>query len=333
MKYLKLISVLAVALGVTVSSASAAEVKLNFGHFMSPKHPMHRGVFVPLVKQVKEASNGEINIKIFDSGKLGKGPVQQYKRIKEGAFDLGFGVLVYTPTLFPKTMLASKPGVGGTAEAVARQIWNVYSAHLQDEFKEAKLLGLWANWPAVLISKKPIRTPADVKGQIVRTSSAFDAPQIKAWGGVPEQISVTQTYDAFQKGTVDAVFIAPAALYRPWNLHEPGNYVTVGMKSPASIFYLMANKDSWSKLSKKHQEVLEKATGQEFSINASKVWGKADAQAFEKLKTQKGIEVINLTADQAAAFDKLTDQVVNSEVDKAQAQGIPAREIFGKLTN
>ena len=315
-----------VALGVLTGNAHAVELKL--GHFLSAKHPMHRQVFVPFAKKIAKDSGGELKIKIFDSGKLGKGPLAQFKRTKQGVFDIGFGVIVYTPDLFPKTMLAGRPGVGKSAQEVAKRVWQVYDKHLKDEFKGFKVLGIWANWPSAIMSKKPIRKPADLKGLVVRVSSKFDIPQIEAWGAKAEQISITQTYDALQKGTVDVVYVGPAALYRPWNLHEPAEYITYGMKSPASLFFLMINDKNWNKLSAKHKAIIEKNTGRDFSFNASKIWGDYDIKAQAKGEKQKGLKVIKLTKEQAAVFDKLTDKTVEASLAAAEKAGIPARKIF-----
>lgn len=319
----------AVGVGLGLSSLSAAELKL--GHFLSAKHPMHRQVFVPFAKKIAKDSGGELKIKIFDSGKLGKGPLAQFKRTKQGVFDIGFGVITYTPDLFRKTMLAGRPGVGKTSEEVAMRVWQVYDKHLKDEFKGFKVLGIWANWPSAIMSKKPIRKPADLKGLVVRVSSKFDIPQIEAWGAKAEQISITQTYDALQKGTVDVVYVGPAALYRPWNLHEPAEYITYGMKSPASLFFLMLNEKNWNKLSAKHKAIIEKNTGRDFSLNAAKIWGDYDRVAQKKAKTQSGLKVIQLTAEEAAVFDKLTEKTVEANLAAAEKSGIPARKIFEDL--
>ena len=315
----------------SVSVQGAHAVQLKLGHFMSPKHAVHRTALVPLAKKIAAESGGDLTIKIFDSGKLGRGPVAQYKRTREGVFDIGFGVIVYTPDLFPKTMIAGMPGIGRSGEEVATRIWRIYDSHLRDEFKEGELLGVWANWPSVLMSKRPIRKPSDMKGMIVRVSTKFDIPQIEAWGAKAEQIPVTQTYDALQKGTVDAVYIAPSALFRPWNLHEPARYVTVGMKGPSALFFLMANKESWKKLSDAHKALLAKHTGREFSINASRAWGKFDQEAMEKAKSQSGLEVIALDAGQAAAFDQLTARSIEADLAAAEKAGIPARRIYRVL--
>jgi len=326
--------VAAIALGAGVAfagQASAAELKL--GHFMSPKHSMHVGVFVPLAKKIAEESGGSLTIKIFDSGKLGRGPAAQYKRTKEGAFDIGFVIIGLESESFPKTLLAGKPGVGKTAADVATNVWNVYDKFLKDEFKDVQVLGIWANYPSAIISKKPIRKPSDMKNLVVRVPSKTDIPTVEAWGAKASQIPITQTYDAFQKGTVDVVYIAPAALYRPWNLHQPATHVSFGIKGSAALFMLAVNKDSWNKLSKEHQTLLMKHTGRDFSINASKYWQRTDEFAFKQVGKQKGLEVINLTPAEAKAFDDLTDAVVKRELDAAAKSGLPAHAIFNSLIN
>ena len=63
--------------GSTDSNVHAKELKL--AHFMPPVHHLHRNMFVPLAKNLAAATNGKLTIKIYPSGGLGKGPVQQYK--------------------------------------------------------------------------------------------------------------------------------------------------------------------------------------------------------------------------------------------------------------
>jgi len=51
-------------------------------------HILHRKVFTPLAEDLAKATNGDLTIKIYPSGTLGKGPVQQYKRVVEGVADI-----------------------------------------------------------------------------------------------------------------------------------------------------------------------------------------------------------------------------------------------------
>ncbi|MCZ6862245.1 MAG: hypothetical protein O7I42_18560, partial [Alphaproteobacteria bacterium] len=50
------------------TTAEAKELKL--AHFMSPKHPMHRFVMVPMAKDLAAATNGKLTIRIYPAGAL-----------------------------------------------------------------------------------------------------------------------------------------------------------------------------------------------------------------------------------------------------------------------
>jgi TRAP-type transport system periplasmic protein len=313
-----------------VTTANAAELKL--AHFMPSVHPLHKGVFAPLVKALAKETNGDLKVKIFAGGSLGKGPFKQYKRVLDGVADLTFGIVVYTPKLFPKTLLASKPGVGRTAGEVTKSIWDVYDAHLKDEFTKAKVLGLWSNGPACLVTKKRVTKLSDVKGLKIRTPSAGDNPQVAAWGAIPIQLPITQTYNAFQNGVIDGVYVSAAALYRPWNLVEPGKYVACGMKSPGTVAFLLMNKASWNKLSAKNKAAINKHTGREFSIRAANTWYKTDLKAFKTLKTEKRITQVTLSPATIAAFDKASLGAVNARIAEMEKKGIKAKMIYQKLT-
>ncbi len=317
--------------GNVISSAQAKELKL--AHFMPPVHHLHRNMFAPIAKDLAAATNGKLTIKIYSSGALGKGPVQQYKRVVQGVADIAFGVLVYTPKLFPKTMIASLPGVGKTGADVARAMWKVYDNHLADEYKKTHLLALFANWPSVIISrKKPIRTVADIKGMKLRVSSPADIKHVNAWGAVGIHMAVTKTYNAMQNGVIDAIQIAPVAMQRPWNLNEPGDYVTVGANGTASLFFVMMNNKSWDGLSKSDQQAISKLTGKAASIKASEGWGKGDLKALKAAEAGKKIKMVKLSAAAAAKFDAITDASVRKQLAAMDKTGIKATEIYNAMT-
>jgi TRAP-type C4-dicarboxylate transport system substrate-binding protein len=275
-----------------------------------------------------------LTIKIYSSGALGKGPVQQYKRVVQGVADMTFGVLVYTPKIFPKTMIASKPGIGKTGAEVTRKIWKIYDKHLSSEFKKTKLLALFANWPACIITRnKAVRSVADVKGMKIRTSSPFDIPHVNAWGAVGVYIPVTKTYNALQNGVVDAVQIAPVALQRPWNLNEPGDFVTTGLDGPASLFYVMMNKKSWNGLSSAEQAAILKLTGKGASIKAAEGWGKGDLRALKAAKEGKKVKLIKLSAAEAKKFNDITAASIKKELAELDKKGMKATEIYTALAN
>ena len=199
--------------------ASARELKLAY--FMSPKHPMNTAVFTPFSEKLSELSGGDLTVKQFPAGELGKGPQQQYKRAVDGVADIVFGIPGYTETIFPRTMMVAIPGVVPGAREGTDMLWNALS-FLDAEYQRVKLLAMWTNAPAVLITKdKPVRTLEDVKGMKIRAPSAADAPVIASWGAVPVQMVVNETYNALNTGIVDAVMIGSSGI-GSFKLNEPG---------------------------------------------------------------------------------------------------------------
>lgn len=322
----------AAIVGAIVPSASAKELKL--ASFLSPAHHLNKVVFAELIKDFAAATNGSTTIKNYSGGALGKGPVQQYKRVVERVGDITFGVHAYTSKIFPRTLVTGRPGLGKTSKEVTERLWSIYDQYLKSEYENVKVLGLWANWPGVLITRnKPVRKISDVNGMKIRVTSPSDNPQIKAWGAVPMHMGITSVYNAMNNGVIDAVYIAPSVMYRPWNIAEPAKYVTHGMTGPTNLFYLLMNKKSWDGMSKADQAALDKLTGAKFSVDAAYSWSTADMKALESAKAGKSIEFIELTKAEAAEFDKTSNAAVKADLAELDKKGIPASAIYNAMKN
>lgn len=227
--------------GLAVPTVQAKELKV--ATFMSPKHPINSGVIPALAKKIAASTGGSLTLKLFPSGQLGKGPVAQYKRVLENVAEITFGIQGYTAKLFPRTMVVGQPGVGNSSQEVTGKIWNVYDKFLAPEYNKVKVLALFSNWPPVLITRKKMVTKlADVKGLKIRAPSPSNIPQVKSWGAAAVYMPVSKIYNALQTGVLDGVYISPGALYRPWRLSEPGEYVAGGINGPTSLFFIALNK-------------------------------------------------------------------------------------------
>lgn len=308
--------------------AKANELKL--AHFMSPKHPMDSKVMRPMAEELAKASGGKLTIRIFPAGELGKGPVQQYKRAVDGVADLVFGIPGYTSTQFPKTLLIALPGVTQGPENATRMMWGAYDEHLADEFRRVKMLGLWANGLAVLITKdKPVRGVADVKGLKIRAPDAVGAKAIAAWGGTPVNMPVSKIYNALNTGVVDGVMIGASGI-RSFKLHEIGNHFTTGLPSTVAAFYLIANRNSWNSLTPEEQAEIEALTGFEFSLKAARVYGAA-AEAGLKAAQDAGKEVIALSPAAVEEFRSANKAVVDEVMAELKGKGIDGPAILAAM--
>ncbi len=310
--------------------ALAKELKL--AHFMPPGHTLHQQVFTPLAEELARATAGALTLAIYPAGELGKGPVQQYKRAIEGVADITFCIQSYTASLFPRSLLATLPGVARSAEEGTRRVWDLFDQHLKGEYQEVKLLGIWVMSPTVLIGRgRPVRELSDLRGMKVRISSPNESDLIQAWGAVPVAMPITESYSALNSGIVDAVLIQPSALYRPWNLAEPAKTVTDNLPSPTAIVCLVMNRQSWEALSPEMQAILDRLTGRDFSIRASAIWAAEDREAIAQAKSDARLQFIQFDAAQRAVFAKAAQPAVEGELQRLEQAGIKARGTYDAL--
>ena len=322
------LSALAGFLSLLLLSGRAPARELKLAHFMPTVHTLHQKVFVPLAEDLAAATGGELTLKIYPSGALGKGPLQQYKRAVTGVADITFCIQSYSATLFPRSLIATQPGVTLSAEQGTRRLWEVYDAHLAEEYQAVKVLGIWVMSPTVLMMReKPVRAVADLAGMKIRISSPVESDLIRAWGGVPVAMPITESYNALTTGVVDAVLIQPSALYAPWNLAEPARHVTANLPGPTSIVCLVMNKNSWSSLTKGQQKILDQLTGREFSIAASIIWSRKDVAALDRAAGDDGLGFSVLSSQERTAFEAALT-AIDRHLDQLESEGIHAREIY-----
>jgi len=326
---LSLLALIAGVFFLNVENRVVSAEELKLAHFMPTVHTLHQEVFLPLAQDLSDATGGALTIKIYPSGALGKGPVQQYKRAVTGVADIAFIIQSYSAAVFPRSLIATQPGVTLSAEQGTRRLWDIYDQYLKEEYDAVKVLGIWVMSPTVLMTRnKAVQAVGDLKGMKVRISSPVESQLIQSWGAVPVAMPITESYNALNSGVVDAVLIQPSALYQPWNLAEPAQFVTVNAPSPTSIVGLIMNKARWEALPEEQQAALDRLTGPEFSIKASIIWSRKDVDALAKARSDQGITVIDLPAPEREAFDAAARTAIESHLDQLEKEGIHARDIY-----
>ncbi len=108
-------------------------------------------------------------------------------------------------------------------------------------------LAYWDNGFKVLSSNKPIKAPADVKGQKMRIqSSQVLSAQMKALGALPQTMAFSEVYQALQTGVVDGTENPPSNLYTQ-KMHEVQKNVTVSNHGYLG-YAVIVNKKFWDGL-------------------------------------------------------------------------------------
>ena len=321
------VAVLAAAGSVWLNSAPAAAAEIKLAHFMSPKHPMDRFIMRPWSEEIAKLSGGSMTVRIYPGGALGKGPVAQFKRAVDGVADVTFGLPGFTSQLFPRTGMIELPGMARDAIDGANKLWNAIDL-LAPEWKRVEVLALWVNESQVLMTRnKPIRKIADMKDLKFRVPSKAQGKSIRALGAVPVFMPINRVYNALNTGVIDGVLTGPSTI-RSFKFSEVAKYYTTGLPLGRSPFFLVMNKRSFSKLSKTHQDLVDKTTGRAMSIRASKFYMRAGKRSLDKVRKSDKHEVIAMTG---SALSEGVNRLMASrarEVAALEKKGLPAKAIL-----
>jgi len=308
----------ALALGLAAATASAEELK--FANFMPGGHPYVAGTFQPFADMVAEKTGGKVTVKLFNGGELGPGPVEQYARALDGVADLAVSLAGYTASTFPLTLIAELPGVLDEASGT-ETIWTNIDL-LRPEYRRVQLVSLWSSADNLIYSREtPIRSLADVKGLKIRVPSRNTGLMVEAWGATPVSMPVSEIYNAMQTGVIDAAMIDGTAT-KAFKLAEVAKYLTVGMESTNSPFFIVMNRDAFDALSGDEQAAILDA-GKATSFLGQKTQLTVAADGIAAFGQMPGHEVITPSPEAIAEFNAASESIIPAVIaatgGKAQA--------------
>ena len=128
---------MALGAGLGAGAASAQEVTLRLQHFLPPQANVPRLVLDVWADKVEAGSGGRIKVERYPSMQLGGKPPELMDQIVDGAIDIGWTVVGYTPGRFPSTEVFELPFMVGDARAASYAYWKMYEEHMKDtEFKD-----------------------------------------------------------------------------------------------------------------------------------------------------------------------------------------------------
>ena len=196
-------------------AGSVPAEELTVATFVPPNHETNAVMFKWFGEEIEKRSGGSLTMKLYPAGQLGAGPTQQYKRAVEGVGDITLGVAAYTPTLFPKTMLAILPGKANTAIESTERLWRVFDEHMADEWSEVEVLAVGSVAGSIFVGNRDISTMEGLKGAKLVPFAPSTSPVIEALGAVPVMMEITDMYTALDTGTVDVLTTSSTSMMPP----------------------------------------------------------------------------------------------------------------------
>ena len=247
----------------------------------------------------------------------------------EGRCDIFNGALpCYNPGRFLLTSVIDLPPNIPSAEVASVVYWDFFKNNklLQNEWKEVKVLAGHVQVPHDLhTTAKPIRTMGDLKGLEIRTVGVA-VHMVKAWGGTPVFLPMSEAYTALQKGICDGMTTNWGQL-KANKLADVLKYHTrVGVF--AASFFIIMNWDSYNSLPPDVKKVFDDLSTwlpREFG----KSWDRDEAAAIDWTMAQGGHTMITLTPEERAKWvKKATAAAAAAWLAGAKARGLPGEKIL-----
>ena len=132
---------LAAALFGALSNSVAAEpITLRLHTFNSPKSIAVQLFLQPWAEEIKERTEGRVEVQVFPAMQLGGIPSDLYGQARDGVVDIVWTLPGYSPGRFPLTEAFELPFVCADAEATSQALNDFYRTWLQDEYGDTQPL-------------------------------------------------------------------------------------------------------------------------------------------------------------------------------------------------
>jgi TRAP-type C4-dicarboxylate transport system substrate-binding protein len=304
---------------------AADPIKLTYANF--PPAPTFPCVQMERWKtEVEKRTGGKVAIQTFPGSTL-LDAKNMMDGVISGTADIGCLCMAYQPGRFIVTNATGLPLNFPDAKVASLVLWDLHLKYNPEEFSKVKALTMFTCAPSNIMSKKPVKSLADLKGLPLRASGGA-AEILKAWGANVVGMPQSDVPEALQKGVIQGQF-SSLEVMKDFKYAETCKYVTM-TNTVIYPFAVVMNWDSWKKLPKDVQKVMDDMAREQSEwtgvymdnhVNESMAWSK---------QTQK-VEVIQLSAQDVAEMDKLLEPITKKWIEDAKAKDLPAEAILSDI--
>jgi len=239
-------------------------ITLEVGNLLSPDSIQNQALRI-IKEKVEERTNGAVKIAIFPSEQLGK--IQdQFENVRNGIQAMVLEDTPWFQIYSERLKLQEIPFLFTDQEHVDRWMEKVFKEKIVPEILEhgnSIVLTkdyLWRRIskvsPEVLVSKKPVFGPEDMKNLKYRVWPSEAV--VQGWKAMGVNICIvdySEVYLALQYGNIDALD-TPFQLVWPQKFTEVAKYL-IETNNMFSYECLVINNDIWNKLSSEQQTILQ----------------------------------------------------------------------------
>jgi TRAP-type C4-dicarboxylate transport system substrate-binding protein len=314
-------SLTALIIAVACSSAVAAPVVLRASHQFPGGKGDVRDEMVQIIARDAKAAGVDLDVQVYPGASLFK-PNEQWNALVNGQLDISSFPLDYASgkeRAFGATLM---PGLVRNHERALRLNDSKFMKEIRAKIEKAGVIVLSDAWLAGAVASKKncIRTPADIKGQKIRSAGPTFAEMWQAAGASIVSIPSNEVYNALQTGVADGTDTSSGS-FISFRIYEQVKCLTAPGENALWFMYepVLMSKKSFDKLNKQQQDVLLKAGKKAQDYFAKEAKG-LDNEMVKVFKDNK-VEVVTLTPAEYDAWVEVAKQSSYSEFAKEVPDG------------
>ncbi|GIX13433.1 MAG: C4-dicarboxylate ABC transporter substrate-binding protein [Paracoccaceae bacterium] len=238
--------------------------RLIFATTNPEQAPLNQGFLVPWAERINAAADGAVVIDIRHGPMLANHS-NFYDRVADDVVQIAWGMTVFNPGRFPRSLVSTLPFLVDSAEQASLALCRMYeNGDFDAEFGDIVPL-LFAEFPqaSLHLNGGDLNGLADIRGRKIITSSPAAAAIVGGHGGVPLSFTITEQYEALQRGAADGTILNFTA-FPAFRLHEVTNAHLVAPLGGAMGMVFMA-RARWEALSEAARAAIRAHSGCEAS--------------------------------------------------------------------
>lgn len=319
------LAVLTGCAGMRADSGSAPQrVVLKLGTETAGESPETRGS-QRLADLVRQKSDGTLVIDVYENAKLGT-MKERDEGMRMGTIDMGTSSVGFLAAYAPILGIFDLPYIYKD-KAHELRVFDSEIGKNVDTKLQAEGLRVICYFDAgarqITNNRRPIETPADLKGLRIRVPQTDASMEgFRALGAIPTALSFGEVYSALKQNVVEGQE-NPVSLVLYNRFHEVQRYLSI-TNHQHFIQVLTISEKTWRRLAPRHQEILlecaKEAQAYQREIVAS------EEQALIKVLQDKGMK-INAVKN-TAEFAELAKPLRSLYIRKL---GKPAADLFERI--
>ena len=300
-----------------LAPAAASAETLVFGTGNVVIHPINQRIMTPWAEGVNASAGGAVEIAVRH-GQMLVSANNYVDRVQDDVVQIAFGMLVFNPGRFPRSLVSTIPFIEGSAESLALAFCSMYEAGAFDEELADFQPLFFVPFPqsSAHLNGASLTSLSDLEGRKIMVGSPITSGIVSAFGGTPLSIILPEQYQALQRGTADGNFMTFTA-FPAFNLHE---VTTDHLRLPlgGAMGMVFMDRARYDALSPEARAALDARSGCDVTREVGAEVDRWEAESVEYVRAQEGHTISDLDHDSFVAIrDRLAPEIFGSFAQRA----------------